>query len=104
MANIYKRGQIWWGRVQKDGKEYRASLKTRSESDARKSLAEWEARLNELANGGKPRLTLNEVLDHFILEHVATLRPTHSGATASPASGTTSRWATCCCSTSAPRI
>ncbi len=76
MANIYLRGKTWWGRVQKDGKEYRASLKTRSEADARKSLAEWERRLTEESRGGKPRLTLNEVLDEFIREHVATLRPT----------------------------
>lgn len=76
MAQLYKRGEIWWGRIPHEGKELRASLKTRSEADARKALAEWEARVKQVARGGKPRLTLNEVLDEFIREHVATLRPT----------------------------
>ncbi len=76
MANIYKRGEVWWGRVQKNGKEYRTSLKTRSESEARKAFAQWESRVDEELRGGIPRKPLNEVLDMFIDEHLPTLKPT----------------------------
>lgn len=75
MANIYKRGQTWWGRVQKKGEELRRSLETRSESVARERLAAWIADLEAQAWGAKPRLTLNEVADAFIREHGPGLRP-----------------------------
>lgn len=75
MANIYKRGQTWWGRVQKKGEELRRSLETRSESVARERLAGWLKELDAQAWGAKPRLTLNEVSDTFIREHGPSLRP-----------------------------
>jgi integrase len=74
MAGIYKRGKTWWGRVQRAGREYRTSLETRSESVARKRLAQWIDRLEAAAWGEKPRVTLNEVADRFINEHLPTLR------------------------------
>lgn len=75
MAGIYKRGKTWWGRCQRAGKDIRVSLETRSESVARKRLAAWTAELEASAWGEKPRMTLNEVADLFIREHVGTLRP-----------------------------
>lgn len=75
MANIYRRGQTWWGRVQKDGTEHRRSLETRSESVARERLAKWVEELEAMAWGAKPRLTLNEVADRFIREHGPTIKP-----------------------------
>ena len=75
MAGIYKRGKTWWGRCQRSGKDIRVSLETRSESVARKRLAAWTAELDASAWGEKPRMTLNEVADLFIREHIPTLRP-----------------------------
>lgn len=75
MAGIYKRGETWWGRVQRKGEELRRSLETRSESVARKRLEIWLADVEQQSWGGKPRLTLNEVTDAFIREHGPTLRP-----------------------------
>ncbi|ACA18423.1 integrase family protein [Methylobacterium sp. 4-46] len=75
MADIYLRGQTWWGRVQKDGKDLRASLGTRSEGVARQRLAIWLGELEAQAWGAKPRLTLNTVMAEFIREHGPTLRP-----------------------------
>jgi len=75
MAGIYRRGKTWWGRVQRDGKDHRQSLETRSESVARKRLETW---VRDLANSGwgeKPRLTLNEVLAAFTKDHLPTIRP-----------------------------
>ncbi|MFG1461793.1 site-specific integrase [Xanthobacter sp. DSM 24535] len=74
MANVYKRGKTWWGRAQKDGQEFRRSLETRSESVARERLRTWLAELDAGAWGAKPKITLNEAADTFILEHGPTLR------------------------------
>ncbi|RLP79561.1 site-specific integrase [Xanthobacter tagetidis] len=74
MANIYKRGQTWWGRVQRGGKEIRASLETRSESVARERLRAWVNRLEAEDWGDRPKITVNEAADTFILEHCPTLR------------------------------
>ena len=75
MANVYLRGKTWWGRVQKDGEELRKSLETRSESVARGRLKIWLDELETIAWGGKPRHTLNVVMDSFQTEHGPSLRP-----------------------------
>lgn len=75
MANVYLRGKTWWGRVQKDGEELRKSLETRSESVARGRLKIWLDELETLAWGGKPRHTLNVVMDEFQKQHGSNLRP-----------------------------
>lgn len=75
MAGIYLRGKTWWGRVQKDGQDLRQSLQTRSESVARGRLKVWLDELETLSWGGKPRLTLNAVMDAFQTEHGPSLKP-----------------------------
>ena len=74
MAGIYKRGKTWWGRVQRGGQEFRESLQTRSESIARKRLRQWLDRLEAAAWGEKPLVTLNEIADRFIREHLPNIR------------------------------
>lgn len=74
MAGIYKRGKTWWGRVQRGGQEFRQSLQTRSESVARKRLRQWLDRLEAAAWGEKPLVTLNEIADRFIREHLPNIR------------------------------
>ena len=74
MAGIYKRGKTWWGRVQRGGQEFRQSLQTRSESIARKRLRQWLDRLEAAAWGEKPQVTLNEIADRFIREHLPNIR------------------------------
>ena len=74
MAGIYKRGKTWWGRVQRGGQEFRESLQTRSESVARKRLGQWLDRLEAAAWGEKPLVTLNEIADRFIREHLPNIR------------------------------
>lgn len=75
MANIYKRGKTWWARAQRDGKELRVSLETRSESVARERLRTWLDELDGQAWGERPKVTLNEAADAFINEHGPTIRP-----------------------------
>ncbi len=61
MANIYKRGQRWWGRVQRNGRDYRESLKTTSQSIARQRLIEWLDRLDDPDCSKEARKTYREV-------------------------------------------
>lgn len=75
MAGVYKRGGIYWGRVQRGGKEFRRSLETGSEAIARERLKVWIGEMTALAWGDKPRVTLNEAADRFIREHLPHLRP-----------------------------
>jgi integrase len=74
MAGMYKRGKTWWGRAQRGGREFRESLQTRSESVARKRLRQWLDRLEAAAWGEKPQVTLNEIADRFIREHLPNIR------------------------------
>ena len=75
MATIYKRGRVWWGRVQIRGRDTRQSLKTTSKAVARERLNDWLQRLEDAAWGNKPRRTFEEAMESFVLEHVPTLRP-----------------------------
>lgn len=75
MANIYKRGEIWWARAQKAGQEFRRSLETRSESVARERLRTWLDELDSERWGGRPKVTFNTAANSFINEHGPTLRP-----------------------------
>jgi integrase/recombinase XerD len=75
MATIYKRGKVWWGRVHRQGRELRQSLKTPAEGVARKRLAAWVAELDRLAWGGKPRYTFDDLALEFIEGHLPQLKP-----------------------------
>jgi integrase/recombinase XerD len=39
--NLYRRGEIWWGRVKVKGNEYRGSLRTSIRAEAERNLAAW---------------------------------------------------------------
>ena len=75
MANIYKRGEIWWGRAQKDGEEFRRSLETRSESVARDRLRTWLGDLDADKWGSRPKITVDTAANLFLREHGPSLRP-----------------------------
>lgn len=75
MANKYKRGRVWWGRAQRDGKEFRQSLKTGDRGIAEKRLQEWVRNLDALSWGERPRVSFNEAVKQFVVTHVSTLKP-----------------------------
>jgi integrase len=53
--NLYRRGEIWWGRVKVKGNEYRGSLRTSIRAEAEGKLAAWRKevmrRSSEAATG-----------------------------------------------------
>lgn len=75
MATIYRRGEIWWGRVQRQGKELRQSLKTKDRREAQRIFARWLAEIEHVSRGGRPHKTFEELVEHFMAEHMPTLRP-----------------------------
>lgn len=74
MATKYKRGSIWWARAQRDGKEFRQSLKTGDRLLAEKRLRQWLENLDALAWGDRPRVAFREAIKQFISEHLSTLK------------------------------
>lgn len=75
MAGIYKRGQTYWARAQRNGREFRESLKTRDRRVAEKRYDAWKAKLEALAWGDRPRITFTEAVKAFFEEHVPNLKP-----------------------------
>lgn len=75
MAGLYRRGSNWWGRAQRNGKEYRRSLGTSNKADAESRLRRWLNDLDALAWGEAiPRL-FDDAAIRFIDEHLTTLKP-----------------------------
>jgi integrase/recombinase XerD len=60
-ANIYRRGNIWWGRFEIDGREFRGSLSTGHEKTARKRVRAWRRREIGIARFGEDRKSYIEV-------------------------------------------
>lgn len=77
MASTYKpKGtRYWWGRVQRDGRIFRKSLKTTVRSVAEKRLAAWREELDAIGYGEQPARTYDEAMLHFLEGHVPTLKP-----------------------------
>jgi integrase/recombinase XerD len=75
MAGIYKRGEIWWGRITRKGKEYRQSLGTSVKGQAQERLRRWSNELSAASWGEKVRRTFNEAAEKFAVEHFAVVKP-----------------------------
>ena len=77
MAGIYRRGEskIWWGRAQRENREYRRSLKTADRAIAERRFRQWLADLDAVAWGERPRRTFEEATERFAREHLTTLKP-----------------------------
>jgi integrase len=75
MAGLYRRGGVYWGRAQRQGREYRRSLKTADRAIAGRRLRAWLDELDAVAWGDKPRRTFEEAAERFIREHLTTLKP-----------------------------
>lgn len=75
MAAPYKRGNVWWGRAQRNGKEFRRSLGTSNRSIAEKRLRKWLEDMDAIAWGDKPPRPWESVWERFMREHFPTLKP-----------------------------
>lgn len=75
MAGIYKRGATYWGRAQRDGREYRFSLRTPNKGIAEKRLRDWLTDMDAVAWGDKPPRPWQAVWERFMREHFPTIKP-----------------------------
>jgi integrase len=75
MAGIYKRGKVWWARIERRGKEYRKSLETASERVARERLLTFIADVKVGKWVDKKRRTFEEAASKFIDEHFPRIKP-----------------------------
>ncbi|HUC70348.1 MAG TPA: site-specific integrase [Stellaceae bacterium] len=75
MAGLYQRGGVWWGRVQRKGRDLRRSLKTTAKEVARRRLRSWLEELDRVAFGERPRRTFDDLGVRFIDEHLPRLKP-----------------------------
>lgn len=78
MAGIYKRGKTYWARAQRNGREYRDSLKTTDRRIALRRYEQWKERLEALAWGDRPRISFAEAVRQFMTQHFPTLKPKSS--------------------------
>jgi integrase len=75
VATIYKRGQVYWARAQRSGREFRQSLKTGNRRAAEKRLQEWLDDLEAASWGDRPRIAFATAVKTFIIEYLPTLKP-----------------------------
>jgi site-specific recombinase XerD len=60
--NLYRRGKIWWGRIQRGGAEHRRSLRTADKAEARRRLKAWGEDVAHAAFYGEARHTYREAV------------------------------------------
>lgn len=72
---LYRRNGIYWARLERKGRSFRESLKTRDRRLAERRYREWAERLDAAAWGDRPRVPFRQAMKAFITEHAATLKP-----------------------------
>lgn len=66
--NLYRRGKVYWGRIQSDGKELRESLRTTSKAEALKRLADWKERISHARYWGGNRMLWRDAVGRYCIE------------------------------------
>jgi hypothetical protein len=66
--DLYRRGGVWWGRVQVVGAEHRGSLRTRDRFEASEHLKVWKGALERAAHFGMTRHTWKEAVMRYVNE------------------------------------
>lgn len=69
-GTLRKRGQVWYGRIRRQGKEYEKSLETGSKAVARDRLGRWIDELKAADWGEKPRRSFDDAMRRFAAEHL----------------------------------
>jgi integrase len=66
--NLYRRGAVWWGRVQVAGSDHRRSLRTRDRTEASIRLKAWKTELERAARFGIERHSWKEAVTKYVNE------------------------------------
>lgn len=63
--NLYKRGKVFWARVQVAGKEYRGSLQTSNRAEALRRVEKFKEDAGRAKFYGAQRMTWKEAVTHY---------------------------------------
>lgn len=66
--NLYRRGAIWWGRIQVAGAERRCSLRTSNRAEARRRFDHWAKELKGASHFGERRMTWLAAVQRYTTE------------------------------------
>jgi integrase len=74
---IYQRGNVWWVKVYINGQPHRESSKSEKKEDAKRLRDKLlgQKHRGELSGGHPDRVTVGELLDNFLAESDANVRP-----------------------------
>lgn len=73
--NLYRRGGIWWARVQVSGHEIRKSLRTKRLDEARRRLKKVVQDASHRRFHGEARHTWKAAVGRWALEHQSSVKP-----------------------------
>lgn len=74
-ANLYRRGRIWWARVQVNGRDFRRSLRTSSKLEAGKRLKPMLEGAQHARFFGEARYRWQDAVTAWVAQAPKTLRP-----------------------------
>jgi integrase len=74
-GNLYRRGNIWWGRIQVAGREHRRSLRTPDRKEAARRLEKWKQETVGAAHFGIERRTWREAVVKWREDGCSGLKP-----------------------------
>lgn len=67
-GNLYRRGKVFWGRIQSGNRELRQSLRTTSKAEALKRLDDWKKRISHARYWGGNRMTWREAVGRYCVD------------------------------------
>lgn len=72
---LYKRGGVWWVKLQRDGVVIRRSSRSPVKAKAREYETHIRSEIDRQYRGGKPRHTFDQLMNHFWENHLPNLKP-----------------------------
>lgn len=75
MANIFKRGDIWWCRFKVAGREYRRSLYTASRTEALKRAKIEREKIDHIRFHGEARVTWKQAVVEWAAASIDSIKP-----------------------------
>lgn len=67
-SNLYKRGTVWWCRIQAGGTEHRRSLRTADRKEAERRFAQFKTELTAAVHFGESRLSWKAAVVRYLTE------------------------------------
>lgn len=76
MANLFEIDGYWYGRVRKNGRQFKKSFKTKNRKHAERAFQKWLETIDAAALGLRVDLEYNDLAKKYAAEHLPKLRAT----------------------------